>query len=330
MSAPSSSVVAEHQHAAYRRAARELVVESIHLVAPLVRHLVLAPRDGGPLTPYEPGSHVVVETPTGRNAYSLTGDGASPHRYTISVLRRGDGGGSAWIHDVVAVGDVLTVEGPRSAFPPRHDQRHALLVAGGIGITPVLSHARAVVRWGGTAEVVYVHRPGVAPHLDEVDALTEHGVRVHVAVGRDAGRALLAERLADQPLGTHAYACGPASMLAAYLELGAEAGWPASRLHLERFEGLELDPGVPFEVTVSSTRARVTVPAGTSLLQALLDHGTAVPHLCRQGFCGECRVGVVRAARLEHRDEVLSEHERAAGDTILCCVSRGTDLEVAL
>lgn len=324
---PSAHQPSTHQHGAYRFGPREFVVTTAEHATPQVRHLVLVPRDGGPLAPYQPGSHVVVETGAGRNAYSLTGDGSAPDRYEISVLRCGDGRGSAWIHDELAPGSVVTVEGPRSMFPPRLDQRHALLVAGGIGITPILSHARYLARWGGTAEVVYSYRPGAAAHLDEVRDL---GFPVHEATSVEQTRELLIDRFADQPLGTHAYACGPAPMLDAYRELGLLAGWPESRLHLERFQTADLGPGSPFVVTVRSTGDRVEVAAGTSLLDALVSGGVAVPSMCRQGVCGECRVGVVSAGSLDHRDAVLTPAERKAADSILCCVSRGTDLEVDL
>ncbi len=320
-------IAATHQHPAYRVGSREFVVAAAEPVTPEVRHLVLMPRDGGPVAPYQAGSHVVVDTAAGRNAYSLTGDGSTPDRYEISVLRCRDGGGSAWIHDELAPGSVVTIEGPRAMFAPRYDQRHALLVAGGIGITPILSHARYLARWGGTAEIIYSYRPGAAAHLNEI---RDAGFPVHEATTVARTRELLAERFADQPLGTHAYACGPAAMLETYRELGLAAGWPESRLHLERFQLADLDPGEPFTATVRSTGARVAVAAGTSLLDALSEAGVAVASMCRQGVCGECRVGVASAASLDHRDAVLTPAERDAADSIMCCVSRGTDVEVDL
>lgn len=319
-----------HQHEAYRRDARELVVESNDLVAPSVRHVVLAPAGGRSLASYEPGSHLVIDTPVGRNAYSLTGDGCAPRTYAISVLRRGAGGVSDWIHDSLGAGDTVTVEGPTSMFAALHHQRHALLVAGGIGITPILSHARSLVRWGRPGEIVYVHRAGSGAHLDEVRELADRGLVVHEASGADGARRLLAERFAEQPLGTHAYACGPAGMLDAFLDIGRAAGWPDSRLHLERFESPELDPGVDFVLIPASTGHPLTVRSGVSVLETLVDAGFDVPSMCRQGVCGECRIPVRSAATLEHRDFVLSAAERQAGDSILSCVSRGTDVEVDL
>ncbi|GAB3074330.1 PDR/VanB family oxidoreductase [Nocardioides zeae] len=327
---------AAHQHAAYRTGPRLLRVAEVRALTTEVRHVVLVDPDGGHLAPYEPGAHVVLTTDPGgpgekRNAYSLTDDGFNPRRYAISVLRREQG--SAWVHGLAA-GDLVEVEGPRSAFAPRHDQRHALLVAGGIGVTPVLSHARAIVRWGGSAEVLYSYRPGHAAHLDDLRALAEReDVTLHEATTVAATAALLADRLADQPLGTHAYACGPVPLLETYVDAARAAGWPEHRVHLERFTAPELDPGVPFTATLASTGERLAVPPGTSLLEALLATGRAVPNLCRQGVCGECEVPVRRGA-VEHRDLVLSDAAKECGDRMLACVSRAAraddDIEVDL
>lgn len=321
-----------HQHPAYAVEPRELRIESIDLVARDVAHVEMASVDGAPLAPYEPGSHLILELGSSasvhRNAYSLTGDGVSPTSYGISVLRHGVGGGSHWVHSTLKPGDIIRVEGPRSAFGPQHDQKHSLLVAGGIGITPLLSHARAAARWGRSAEIVYAYRQGSGAHIEDVRAIArEAGMAVTEVSGAEEVARVLADRFAAQPIGTHAYACGPIGFLGRYLELGIAAGWPEGRLHLERFEAPELDPGDPFEAIVESTGQRVAVPAGVSLLDALGEAGVQVPSLCRQGVCGECRIPV-RAASLEHRDFVLTAREKAVGEQMMCCVSRGTDVEV--
>jgi len=328
---------AGHLHPSYDVSPRRLMVVEVRDLTPEVRHVVLVDPHGTALTPHEPGAHLVVTTTPGglaggttkRNAYSLTGDGVVPRQYAISVLRKdaptGSGdesGGSVWMHGL-GVGDVIEVEGPRSSFAPRHDQRHCLLVAGGIGVTPVLSHARAAARWGGSVEVLYSYRPGHAAHLDDLRALAETpGVSLREAVTVDETLALLRDRLADQPLGTHAYACGPPALLEAYLVAGRAVGWIDERLHLERFSAPALDPGSPFSALIVSSGRRVDVAPGTSLLAALHDAGVVVPSLCRQGVCGECVVPV-RSGELEHRDLVLSDVERRAGDRMLSCVSRG-------
>lgn len=164
---------AGHQHPAYVLGRRPLEVVGLEQLAERVLRVVLAAPDGAALAGYQPGSHLVVDAGAGRrNAYSLTGDGLNPRTYEISVLRLPDGnGGSAWLHDHLGVGDLLEVEGPRSMFAPVHDQQHALLVAGGIGVTPVLSHARALARAGRSATILYSFRPWQQAHLEDLRAL---------------------------------------------------------------------------------------------------------------------------------------------------------------
>ncbi|WP_332641981.1 PDR/VanB family oxidoreductase [Aeromicrobium sp.] len=314
-----------HLHPAYETAARHLrVVRVVHLTE-TITHFDLADPGGGILAAYQPGSHLIVSAGEKRNAYSLVGDGLNPTTYGISVMRRGDGGGSDWLHDNVTAEDLLEVEGPRSMFAPILGQRHALLVAGGIGVTPVLSHARAISRAGGTADVIYSYRPGHAAHLEDLEVLAEQpGITLFAVTTVDETLALLTDRFADQPLGTHAYACGPMAMLESYQQLAATAGWPKARVHLERFAAPEQDPGSPFTATVASTGQTIDVPSGVSLLQRLVDHGVPVPSLCRQGVCGECRIPV-RSGDIVHRDLVLSDEDKSRGDAMLCCVSRGSE-----
>lgn len=323
-----------HRHPAYATGLRTLQVVEIVSLTPEVTHFRLAAADGRELASYQPGSHLVITAGDKRNAYSLVDDGVLPRTYGISVLRRGDGGGSDWLHDTIAVGDIVDVEGPRSMFAPVLDQRHALLVAGGIGVTPVLSHARAIAARAGSASIVYSYRAGHAAHLQDLRDLAAahpHLTLIEATTVADTLGALRAA-FADQPLGTYAYACGPVPMLDSYLSLGADAGWPTARLHLERFTAPEQDPGSPFRVGLASSGRVIDVPSGVSVLQALTDAGVAVPSLCRQGVCGECRIPV-RSGVVEHRDLVLSREEKEAGEAMLSCVSRaaeGTTIEVDL
>lgn len=319
-----------HLHPAYDTTPRMLTVVGLEHLAGDVLHITFAAADGRVLTPYQPGSHLIVTAGATRNAYSLTGADLNPVRYEISVLRKADGNGSVWLHDNLELGMSVEIEGPRCLFPPVTNQRHALLIAGGIGVTPVLSHARAIARAGGTADIVYSYRPGHDAHVGELRELAARpGITLFEVDTIEGTRELLADRLGAQPLGTHAYACGPIPMLHTYQELAAQAGWPSARVHLERFTAPEQDPGLPFTVRIASTGENLAVPAGVSLLQALLDAGIGVNNLCRQGVCGECRIPVT-AGVLRHRDFVLTEEEREAANSMLCCVSRGSDIEVDL
>ena len=304
-----------------------LEVAAIADAAPGIRTLTLRRPDGAPLPGYAPGSHLVLDCGGRRNAYSLTGDGAPAAECRVSVLLCPDGaGGSAFVHGL-RPGDRLTATGPRSAFAPVSTARHSVLVAGGIGVTPMLSHARAAVRWGRSVELLYGHRPGGGAHLSELRGLC--GDRLSVYEDTAALLARLEAVLADRPLGTHLYVCGPAPLITFVEETAAGLGWPAGRVHAERFSTADLDAGQPFAARLARTGLRVPVPSGTSLLDALESAGVAVPSMCRQGVCGECRVPLT-AGRPLHRDLYLSESEREAGNALMACVSRCTDDELEL
>jgi ferredoxin-NADP reductase len=308
-----------------------LAVSGLDDSVPGIRSLILAAADGAATLPtYVPGSHLVLDCGGRANAYSLTGEAVAPTTYQVSVLRIDDGaGGSRWVHDELDVGDVIEARLPRSAFPPVARAARHLLVAGGIGVTPILSHLRAAATWDREVQVLYAFREGRGAHVDELLALG--GDRVELFSEQDGFADRLRAVLADQPLGTHLYVCGPAAMMDHVLETAAELGWPASRLHSERFGIDVLEPGDPFTVTLTVSGTTLEVASGTSLLEALEAAGHEIPHRCRQGVCGECRLPVAGGTP-SHRDLFLTDEEKAAGDALMCCVSRavGPTLEVTL
>ncbi|MEQ6899634.1 PDR/VanB family oxidoreductase [Nocardioides sp. YIM 152588] len=307
----------------------ELVVAAVEESAHAVRTVRLVAPDGAPLPSFVPGSHLVVDCGGRSNAYSLVGESIAPAEYAISVLLVEDGsGGSAWVHGLAA-GDRVSALRPRSAFAPIASATRHLLVAGGIGVTPVVSHLRAARHWGRDVQVLYVFREGHGAHVDDVKELA--GDAAEFFGDRVGFTERLRTVLAEQPLGTHVYVCGPGAMIDDVLEAATEAGWPASRVHSERFGLDALDPGEPFRVTLTETGTDVEVPSGTSLLEALEGVGLDVPNLCRQGVCGECRIPVSAGTPL-HRDLYLTDEEKQACDAIMPCVSRadGPTLEVPL
>ncbi len=305
-----------------------LVVTAIDDDVPGIRTLTLAAADGRVLPDFTPGSHVVLECDGPANAYSLTGDGTMPTTYSVSVLEVPAGaGGSRWVHGL-AVGDPVIALPPRSMFAPILQGSRHVLVAGGIGITPILSHLRSAVRWGREVELLYAYRDGRGAHLDEVKELA--GDRARFFTDRTSFAESLAATLADQPIGAHLYTCGPAGFMDAVVETATALGWPPSRIHLEHFGVEALDPGEPFQAVLADGRV-LDVPSGVSLLEALEGAGLDVPQLCRQGVCGECRV-TVRSGVPLHRDLFLSAEAKAANDSLMCCVSRaeGDRLEIDL
>jgi ferredoxin-NADP reductase len=309
----------------------QLVVAAVDDAVPGVRSLTLRAADDRPALPsFVPGSHLVLECGGRANAYSLTSASVCPQEYTISVLRLADGaGGSRWLHDQLAVGDSVTAHVPRSAFAPVARATKHLLIAGGIGVTPVISHLRAAQVWGRDVQVLYAYREGRGAHVDELKELA--GDHVEFFTDRTGFLERLDRVLTEQPLGAHLYVCGPGSMIDRVTETAGRQGWPASRIHAERFGIDALDPGEPFRVTLTASGTEVDVPSGTSLLEALEAAGHAIPNRCRQGVCGECRIPV-SAGTPVHRDLFLTDDEKAAGDALMCCVSRadGPGLEVSL
>ncbi|MBJ7331921.1 MAG: oxidoreductase [Solirubrobacteraceae bacterium] len=293
-------------------------------VADDVRVLTLTPEPGTVLPAFSPGSHVVVHVPNGprprRNPYSLASEPWRTDAYRIAVRRIEGGRGSVAMHEDVQAGDVLTIETPQNFFaPPATACRH-VLVAGGIGITPFVSYVHALLRTGTDFELHHAFRDAAAaPLVDELQALC--GLRLTTWEDPD-GAALMAylrERvLPEQPLGTHLSVCGPAPMMDAVTAAAYQLGWPSTRVHLERFAA-DTGPMDPFTVRLARSGLDLAVPEGVTLLDALEDAGAAPPSLCRLGFCGECRTGLV-GGTADHRDAFLDPSERATA--VMPCVSR--------
>ena len=305
----------------------QLEVTNVHLQTESIMSITFADPSGAPLPSYVPGSHLVVQYGAGANAYSLTGSGAAPSEYTVSVLQVEDGAGGSLAMHRLSVGDRVYVSRPRSAFAPTAMATHFLLVAAGIGITPVLSHARSAAESGTATDLIYVHRPGAGAHVAEArellgPALTECSDRVGF-------QKVLKEKLTTQPLGTHLYVCGPLVFMDAVLAQATEHGWSAARLHSEAFGAAELDAGEPFTVKLARSGITLAVPAGVSLLETLENAGKNIPNMCRKGICGECTLPVLRGTP-QHRDLYLSDQEKAENTTMMCCVSRSLDEELEL
>jgi ferredoxin-NADP reductase len=305
----------------------QLEVTNISPQTKSIVSITLADPSGRTLPSYVPGSHLVVQYGSGVNAYSLTGSGNGPSEYTISVLRVEEGaGGSVAMHQL-AVGDLVFVSRPRSAFAPASTATHHLLIAAGIGITPVLSHARAAADRGMTSSLIYVYRPGAGAHVEEARELL--GPALTECSNRTSFQKVLTEQLTTQGLGTHLYVCGPNDFMDAVLEQARELGWSPARLHSEAFGAAELDEGEPFTVNLVRSGIKLDVPAGVSLLETLENAGKRIPNMCRKGICGECVLPVLRGTP-QHRDLYLTEQEKAENTTMMCCVSRSEDPELEL
>ncbi|MEW2289463.1 PDR/VanB family oxidoreductase [Streptomyces sp. NPDC047841] len=312
---------------------RTLLVKQVRAEAPQVVTLTLVDPAGGPLPPWEPGAHVELVLPSGLvRQYSLCGDDLDRTSYTVAVRHETGGrGGSREIHTSALVGRELAVRGPRNHFPLARAARH-FLVAGGIGVTPVLAMARALQRSGQDWQVLYCGHHGDMPFVDELNGLDADRVTV-VRTDRD-GRPDIASLIGRLPEGTTVYCCGPPSLLTDVTKAAAAAG-AGLEVRVERFSSSSEAPPGPaegdhtFEVELARSGAVITVPAERSVLDAVRDVRPDVPFSCEEGYCGSCETRVVDGTP-DHRDEVLGANEHARGSTMMICVSRAVSPRLVL
>ena len=315
---------------------RTAEVQAVRAVADEVVELTLAPADGSPVEAWEPGAHLELETapgsgPTVRH-YSLCGPADPAAGWRVAVLREPGGrGGSAWVHDALRPGSTLRVRGPRNRFPlGSHD--HALLLAGGIGITPVMAMAEALAAGGRSFDLHYGGRSRSSmAYLDDLAA--RHGERLTVHAQDEVGLPDLDALLADLPAGAAVYCCGPPGLLEA-AAAAAERHGVADALHVERFTGGDegvagaTGPGAGageedegFVVELAASGGEVEVAPGESILEAVRGVVPDALSSCEEGWCGTCETRVLDGTPL-HRDEVLTAAEQEAGDTMMICVGR--------
>lgn len=300
------------------------VVERRELVPDSVVELTLAAADGSELPDWEPGAHVDLVLPSGLiRQYSLCGDPADRSTYRLAVLREPESrGGSTEIHEKVHTGTRLTIRGPRNHFA-LHTGAHTMLVAGGIGITPLLPMARQLQQQGARFEFFYGGRSRAAmAYVDEL--LARHGDAVHLHPQDTHGLLPLKDIVTSAPSDCTIHACGPAPLLAALQ--AAVTTRPDVTLHFERFSSsgepaTQNGEGNPFTVTLRRSGRTLPVPAGTRLIDAVRQVIPSVPFSCEEGYCGSCETTVLDGEP-DHRDTVLSEEERAANDCMMICVGR--------
>jgi vanillate O-demethylase ferredoxin subunit len=318
-------------------------VSGIRQLTPRIREYQLTSIDGSPLPEYGAGAHVAVHTGTAQTGplvrhYSLIGgtdERDDPrHTYRIAVQREERAGGSAFIHSTFEVGTRLALSIPTNNFPLDRRDTHRLLIAGGIGITPIYAMARSLVRRKAGFTLVYAGRDvdQMAYH-DELVRLAGDRVRIHASGHLDTGKLDLGALLKSQPQGTTAYVCGPAAMVAATREAGMAAGWREDQVRSELFGTAFSGDEVPFDVFLRRSNRVIPVSKDVTILDALVAAKVDVLWDCRRGECGLCQQNVIAAdGLLVHRDRYLSDDERAAGDAMCVCVSRvrGARLELDL
>jgi len=319
--APPTAPQAPAPQAPAQAQALTLTVARRARAADAVITLDLRDPAGAALPPWAPGAHIDLELAPGLvRQYSLCGDPADRGTWRIAVLREAAGrGGSALVHETLHEGVAVTARGPRNHFPLLPADRY-LFIAGGIGITPILPMLAAASRDGRDWALAYGGR-SQATMAFGAELRQRYGIRVRLCPQDETGLLDLAAILGQPRPGTLVYCCGPAALLDAVA--GQCAGWPAGTLHVERFTPLAAPAGPEraFEVELAQSGLTLTVPAGASILSVVESAGVPVLSSCTEGTCGTCETAVL-AGTPDHRDTVLTEEERAAGDTMMICVSR--------
>lgn len=316
-------------------------VVQVQTLNPLVRCITLRARDGSALPGFSAGAHVRVQValPDGASDwrhYSLIslsddpGASSTPAQYTIAVRREDEGrGGSRFMHALQA-GDSLSIEPPRNDFPLSEHTGRTVLVAGGIGVTPLISMAAQRRAQGRPVRMVYAGRSReLMAFLPELQGLLGEALTVHADT--EGGAPLdMAALLDGCDASDRLYVCGPQPMLDAVLAQAQARGWPSERVHFELFSAPRAQAGdQAFEVVLAQSGKTCTVPADQTLLDCLIEQGCDPLFDCKRGECGVCAVPVLEG-EVDHRDYVLSPGEKAAGKLIQICISRAKGRRLVL
>ena len=311
-----------------------LRVAEARALNPLIRLLRLVAEDGGALPGFTAGAHLRVQVtlPDGKTDwrhYSLIdfsvqpGATEAPREYVIAVRREDEGrGGSRFMHERVQPGDVLAIEAPKNEFPLRELDSCAVLIAGGIGITPLTSMAAQRKAEGRAVRLHYAGRSrALMAFLPELQQLLGAQLKLHA--DDEAGAPLDVEALLDgcSPE-DQLYVCGPKVLLDAVLAKTQARGWTHERVHFELFTTPAVEAGDrAFEVVLAQSGKSFNVPADQTVLDCLIEHGCDPLFDCKRGECGVCSTAVIEGD-IEHRDYFLSDAEKASGKVMQICISR--------
>jgi tetrachlorobenzoquinone reductase len=296
---------------------------AIRLEASGVQSFEFKPSAGGDLPAFAAGAHIDLQFPTGlTRSYSLINPQNERHRYVVAVQRETiSRGGSKFLFDTVRVGDTLKIVALRNTFPLAETAQESVFFAGGIGITPLYAMIQRLTALGRNWSLHYcVNRRERAPFLNELEELAARSSsQVTLRVSSEIGKRFdLKKAVAVAADEAHLYCCGPKAMLQAFKE--AAQGRPPEFARSEAFQPtLEAAAG-GFTVSLARSGLEINVADNMSILDALLEAGVDVPYSCREGVCGTCEVSVLEGIP-DHRDEILSEQERAANKTMMICRS---------
>jgi vanillate O-demethylase ferredoxin subunit len=284
----------------------------------------LARADGQPLPPFSAGSHIDVHLPGGLvRPYSLCNDPHEAAHYRIGVLRdAASRGGSVAMHEQVHEGDLLTISEPRNHFP-LHTAPHTVLLAGGIGITPLMCMAQRLAAIGASFELHACNRSlARSAFLGELKAFGER-FHLHLDDGEASQKLNLPAVLKAAPAGSRIYVCGPTGFIDFVVNTAKAQSWPAEQVHLEYFGAAPQDSSGDreFVVRIASTGQSYRIPADQTVTTALQAQGVDIMVSCEQGVCGTCITRVLEG-ECDHRDMYFTDEEKAQGDQFTPCCSR--------
>lgn len=306
-----------------------LRVQSIRYAAKDTHLVELVEPQGAALPATAPGAHIDLHLGNGTvRSYSLIETSEQPMSYTVGVkLDAKSRGGSRYVHEQLRVGSLMQVSAPRNHFPLNETAAHSVLVAGGIGITPIWSMLQRLQAIGASWELWYsVRSRADVAFAAQLQAL---GERVHLHIDEEAGSMIDLVSIAKAaPTNAHFYCCGPTPMLDAYE--AATTSFPPEQVHLERFaakQAAAVDGG--FVISLLRSSKELNVPSGQSVLDVLLAHDVAVDYSCKEGICGCCEVAVLEG-EVDHRDAILTESERCANKTMMVCCSGAKSARLVL
>jgi ferredoxin-NADP reductase len=298
-------------------------------------HLIeLAAAQGQQLPPFSAGSHIDLHLPNGMvRSYSLSGAPGESEHYFIGVKNEPQGsGGSRFIHEHLKIGDELDISRPRNNFGLQEQADHTVLIAGGIGVTPLVSMSLRLENIGRPWELHYAgrHRGSTAfiPELSAFGSKVSFYLRNGAEDPAQSRRMEIPAIVEAAPPGSHFYCCGPTEMINGFL--AATSSLPAERVHFERFANDQpIDKDGSFTVILKQSGETVEIPSGQTILAVLLERGIDAPYSCMEGICSACETRVL-AGIPEHHDMILSAEQKAANNVMMICCSRSKTPELVL
>ena len=330
MNAPVHVLADAHDHDASLLSLR---VAAVRELAAGIRLFELIGVDGHALPGWSAGAHLRLHLAPGLvRSYSLCNTPLQRDRYVIAVKREpASRGGSAWMHEQVEQGSLLGASAPSNAFPLVADARAPLLLAAGIGITPLYAMAAELAQDGRRHRLHYFVRSLAHAAFFHELAGSSHGLSLHLGLDGPETEAAIAAALAASPCSSPLYVCGPAPFIDAARRHARQSGWREDDIHSELFAAPTVPAAAappeaaaadtPFELVLQRSGVRCMVQPGQSIVAAAALAGVEIGTSCGEGFCGSCESTVLEGQPL-HRDSVLGAAARASGRTLMPCVSR--------